>query len=83
VRAEAWAEKQPKTAYREKIIQRDLTGRGGPITLASDFNRTCPVQQRSLIAELSTVAGLAATRFGMIIGGTTGTTTMPLRAGRV
>jgi len=46
------------------------------------------VQQRSLIAELSTVAGLAATRFGMtlggvIIGGMTGTTTMPSRAGRV
>ncbi|MEN5361840.1 hypothetical protein [Brevundimonas intermedia] len=42
------------------------------------------MQQRSLIAELSTVAGLAATRFGMIIG-TTGTTTitMPIRAGRV
>ena len=61
---------------------------GGPITLGSDFNRTCPVQQRSLIAELSTVAGLAATRFGMtfggmIIGGTTGPTTMPSRAGHV
>jgi len=42
------------------------------------------VQQRSLIADLSTVAGLAATRFGMIIGTTgTSTTTMPLRAGRV
>lgn len=47
------------------------------------------MQQRSLIAEVSTVAGLAATRFGMtlggtIIGGTTGTTTtMPERAGRV
>jgi len=47
------------------------------------------VQQRSIIAELSTVAGLAATRFGMtlggaIIGGTTTTTiTMPSRAGRV
>jgi hypothetical protein len=47
------------------------------------------VLHRSLIAETSTVAGLAATRFGMtiggsIIGGTTGTTTtMPLRAGRV
>jgi hypothetical protein len=52
------------------------------------------VQQRSLIAELSTVAGLAATRFGLtfsdmtlggaIIGGTTTTTiTMPSRAGRV
>jgi hypothetical protein len=42
------------------------------------------VQQRALIAELSTVAGLAATRFGMIIGTTGGTTTtMPLRAGRV
>jgi hypothetical protein len=41
------------------------------------------VQQRSLIAELSTVAGLAATRFGMIIGTTGTTTTMPLRAGRV
>ena len=46
--------------------------------------------QRSLIAEPSTVAGLAATAFGMgailggtIIGGTTGTTTMPIRAGRV
>ena len=46
--------------------------------------------QRSLIAELSTVAGLAAAAFGMgailggtIIGGTTGTTTMPIRAGRV
>jgi len=48
------------------------------------------VFHRSLIAEVSTVAGLAATRFGMtiggsIIGGTTGTTTttMPSRAGRV
>ena len=46
------------------------------------------MQQRSLIAEISTVAGFAATRFGMIfggtiIGGTTGTTTMPERAGRV
>ncbi|MEJ8404798.1 hypothetical protein WKI27_05515 [Brevundimonas vesicularis] len=46
------------------------------------------MQQRSLIAEVSTVAGLGATRFGMIlggtiIGGTTGTTTMPERAGRV
>jgi len=46
------------------------------------------VQQRSLIAEVSTVAGLSATRLGMtiggtIIGGTTGFTTMPERAGRV
>jgi hypothetical protein len=41
------------------------------------------VQQRALIAELSTVAGLAATRLGMIIGTTGTTTTMPLRAGRV
>jgi hypothetical protein len=47
------------------------------------------VHQRSLIAEVSTVAGLAATRFGMIIGGSiiggvTGTTTtMPSWAGRV
>ncbi|WP_313009798.1 hypothetical protein [Brevundimonas vesicularis] len=51
------------------------------------------MQQRSLIAEVSTVAGLAATRLGLtvgeltiggtIIGGTTGTTTMPERAGRV
>ena len=46
--------------------------------------------QRSFIAEVTTVAGLAATVFGMgatlggtIIGGTTGTTTMPRRAGRV
>lgn len=46
--------------------------------------------QRSFIAEVSTVAGLTATVFGMgailggtIIGGTTGTTTMPRRAGRV
>nr|WP_314122684.1 hypothetical protein [uncultured Brevundimonas sp.] len=48
--------------------------------------------QRSLIAELSTAAGLTAARLGMtigmtqggaIIGGTTGTTTMPSRAGRV
>jgi hypothetical protein len=41
------------------------------------------VQQRSIIAELSTVAGLAATRFGMITIGTTTTITMPSRAGRV
>ncbi|WP_287929944.1 hypothetical protein [Brevundimonas sp.] len=42
------------------------------------------MQQHFLIAELSTVAGFAATRFGMIIGATgTTTTTMPLRAGRV
>lgn len=47
------------------------------------------MQQRLIIAEVSTVAGLAATRLGMtlggsIIGGTTGTTTtMPSRAGRV
>ncbi|MDQ1154343.1 hypothetical protein [Brevundimonas sp. SORGH_AS_0993] len=55
--------------------------------------------QRSLIVEVSPVAGLAATDFvmdailgatlldatvgGTIIGGTTGTTTMPRRAGRV
>ena len=46
--------------------------------------------QRSFIAEVSTVAGSAATVFGMgailggtIIGGTTGATTMPRRAGRV
>jgi len=39
------------------------------------------VLQRSIIAETFAVAGLAATRFGMIIG--TGTTTMPSRAGRV
>ena len=45
------------------------------------------MQQRSLIAEVSTVAGLAATRFGMIlggtiIGGTTGTTTSgPTKSG--
>ncbi|MBN9466102.1 hypothetical protein [Brevundimonas sp.] len=46
--------------------------------------------QRSFIVEVSTVAGFAATGFGMgailggtIIGGTTGTTTMPRRAGRV
>ncbi|WP_312597381.1 hypothetical protein [Brevundimonas sp.] len=46
--------------------------------------------QRSFIAEASTVAGPAATGFGMgatlggtIIGGTTGATTMPSRAGRV
>ncbi|WP_428061754.1 hypothetical protein [Brevundimonas sp.] len=46
--------------------------------------------QRSFIAEVSTVAGPAATVFGMgailggtIIGGTTGATTMPSRAGRV
>jgi len=41
------------------------------------------VQQRSIIAEHSTVAGLAATRFGMITTGTTTTITMPSRAGRV
>ena len=47
------------------------------------------MREHLLIAEVSTVAGLAATRFGMIlggtiIGGTTGTTTtMPERAGRV
>ncbi|WAC59473.1 hypothetical protein [Brevundimonas sp. SL130] len=41
------------------------------------------MQQRTLIAELSTVAGLAATRLGMIIGTTGTTTTMPSRAGRV
>jgi len=39
------------------------------------------VQQRSIIVELSTVAGLAATGFGMITTGVT--TTMPPRAGRV
>ncbi|MCA0367164.1 MAG: hypothetical protein LCH57_03760 [Proteobacteria bacterium] len=48
--------------------------------------------QRSFIVEVevSTVASFAATGFGMgailggtIIGGTTGTTTMPRRAGRV
>ena len=46
--------------------------------------------QRSFIVEAFTVAGPAATGFGMgatlggtIIGGTTGTTTMPRRAGRV
>ncbi|WP_374388219.1 hypothetical protein [Brevundimonas sp.] len=38
--------------------------------------------QRSIIAETFAVAGLAATRFGMIIGTGT-TTTMPSRAGRV
>jgi hypothetical protein len=41
------------------------------------------VQQRFLIAELSTVAGLAATGFGMITTGGTTTITMPSRAGRV
>lgn len=44
------------------------------------FNRIPPVLQRSIIVELSPVAGLAATRFGMIIGTGT-TTTMPTRAG--
>jgi hypothetical protein len=39
------------------------------------------VRQRSILAELSPVAGLAATRFGMIIGAGTTTTTMPIRAG--
>jgi hypothetical protein len=50
------------------------------------------VSQRALATELSTVAGLTATRLGVtivmtvggtIIGGMTGTTTMPSRAGRV
>jgi len=40
------------------------------------------VQQRAIISELSTVAGLAATGFGMITTGGT-TITMPRRAGRV
>jgi hypothetical protein len=39
------------------------------------------VQQRSIIAELSTVAGLAAMGFGVITTGTT--TAMPPGAGRV
>ncbi|WP_283843605.1 MULTISPECIES: hypothetical protein [Brevundimonas] len=39
--------------------------------------------QRSIIAETLAVAGLAATRFGMIIGTGMTTTTMPSRAGRV
>jgi len=50
------------------------------ITLGTTANRNPLVLQRSIIVELSPVAGLAATRFGMIIGTGT-TTTMPTRAG--
>jgi len=58
-----------------------LTDRSGLDTLWSSSTGSRPVLQRSIIAETLAVAGLAATRFGMIIG--TGTTTMPSRAGRV
>ena len=61
-------------------MHQDLTARKGRITVEPTFNRIPPVLQRSIIVELSPVAGLAATRFGMIIGAGT-TTTMPTRAG--
>jgi hypothetical protein len=50
----------------------------------AQFNRIAPVQQRSIIAGLSTLSLTGEGRFGMITTGTgTTITTMPRRAGRV
>ena len=74
-------EMHQKPRMMKESSNRLLTDRFGLDTLCSSSTGSRPVLQRSIIAETLAVAGLAATRFGMIIG--TGTTTMPSRAGRV